>query len=52
MAKATIKQLQEFFQANGGSKVTMQELKDLKASRDGRDYDEIANGLGAGTLTY
>jgi hypothetical protein len=52
MAKATIKQLKEFFEADGGAKVGMQELKELKASRDGRDYDDIANGIGDGTLTY
>jgi len=52
MAKATIAQLKAFFEADGGRKISMAELKELKASRDGRDYDEVANGLGDGTLTY
>lgn len=52
MARAAIKDIQAFFQLDGGSKLTMQELKDLKVSRDGKDYEDIANGIGDGTLTY
>lgn len=52
MAKATIKELKAFFEADGGTKIEMKELKDLKASRDGADYNELANGIGDGTLTY
>ena len=52
MAKATIKQLKEFFEADGGAKVGMQELKDLKNANGGIDYDAIAEGIGDGTLTY
>lgn len=52
MAKATIAQLKEFFEGNGGRKVSMTELKELKASREGKDYDLIANGIGDETLTY
>lgn len=52
MAKATLKQLREFFEADGGRKLQMQELKDLKASNGGTDYDHIAEGIGNGTLTY
>lgn len=52
MARATITAIQAFFTADGGSKLTMQELKDLKVSRDGKDYEDIANGIGDGTLTY
>lgn len=52
MARATIAIIQAFFIADGGKKLTMQELKDLKVSRDGKDYEDIANGIGDGTLTY
>lgn len=52
MAKATIKELKAFFETDGGEKISMQELKDLKGANDGRDYDQIANGIGDGTLTY
>jgi hypothetical protein len=47
--RATLKQLREFFE-NGGPKVTMTELKQLKSNPT--DYDAIANGIGNGTLTY
>ena len=49
MARATVKDLKAFFEANDGRKVTMQELKDLK---DSGGYDAIAEGIGDGTLTY
>lgn len=49
--RATVRQLRDFFEASGGRKVTMRELKDLKAG-DGRDYDHLATGIGNGTLTY
>lgn len=52
MAKATIKQLKDFFEADGAPKISMAELKDLKASRDGKDFDQIANGIGDQTFTY
>jgi len=52
MPKATLKQLREFFESDGGRKLQMQELKDLKASNGGRDYDQVAEGIGDGTLTY
>lgn len=52
MPRAAIKDIQAFFIADGGSKLTMQELKDLKVSRDGKDYEDIATGIGDGTLTY
>ncbi len=52
MAKASIKDLKAFFEADGGAPIKMQELKDLKASNAGKDYDDIANGIGDGTLTY
>lgn len=49
MAKATVKEFFAFFEADGGTKPTMQELKALK---DAGGYDEIAEGIGNGTLTY
>lgn len=50
MEKATIKQVREFFESNGTPKITMAELKELKANQ--KDYDDIAYGIGNGTLTY
>jgi hypothetical protein len=52
MAKATIKELKGYFEADGGPKVSMQELKELKQSNDGQDYNQIAEGIGDGTETY
>lgn len=49
MAKATLKEVREFFEANGARKISMQELKELKNSGG---YDDIAEGIGNGTLTY
>lgn len=48
--RATVKQIKDFFEADGGRKVSMQELKDLKANP--KDYDDLANGIGDGSLTY
>lgn len=48
--RALVKELKEFFEANGGQKVTMQELKELKSNP--KDYDDLVIGLGNGTLTY
>jgi hypothetical protein len=53
--KATIKQLKEFFEEGNGPKVEITELKALKkdaAGGDLPDYDDIAYGIGNGTLTY
>jgi hypothetical protein len=47
--KANVKQVKEFFEADGGSRVSMQELKALK---DAGGYDAIAEGIGNGSLTY
>lgn len=53
MAKATIAELKRFFETDSQrDKIKMEELKALKAGRDGKDYDDIANGIGDGTLTY
>lgn len=53
MARATITQLKAFFETNSvKGKITMNELKELKASRGGKDFDEIMEGIGDGTLTY
>jgi len=49
--KANIKELKGFFE-QGSRKVSMAELKELKAGNDGQDYDDIAYGIGNGTLTY
>jgi hypothetical protein len=49
MAKATLREVREFFEVGGAPKISMQELKDLKNSGG---YDEIAEGIGNGTLTY
>jgi hypothetical protein len=52
MAKATIKQLQEYFGTNAkGEKVTNREVIDFKKA-DPEGYDQLANGIGDGTLTY
>ena len=47
--KATVKEIIAFFEADGGKKPTMQELKALK---DADGYDAIAVGIGNGSLTY
>jgi hypothetical protein len=52
MAKATIKQVRDYFAADGGTPLKMDELKEFKASNGGRDYDQVAEGIGDGTLTY
>lgn len=49
MARATVKDLKAFFEADGGRKITMTELKELK---DAGGYDSIADGIGDGSLTY
>lgn len=49
MARATVKDLKAFFESDGGAKVTMTELKALK---DSGGYDDVAEGIGDGTLTY
>jgi hypothetical protein len=48
--KCSLTELKKFFEADGGRKVSMQELKELKAA-DGA-YDAIAYGIGDGSLTY
>lgn len=50
--KCSVKEFREFFESNGGRKVTMTELKEIKASEGGSDYDAIAFGIGNGSLTY
>lgn len=50
--KASIKEIKAYFEAGDGPKVGMQELKDLKTSNGGADYDQIAYGLGNGSETY
>lgn len=52
MPKATLKMVRDFFAANGGTPLKMEELKEIKASNGGLDYDQIAEGIGDGTLTY
>jgi hypothetical protein len=52
MAKATVSELKKYFESDGGRKVTLLELKELKASNNGSDYDAIANGIGDASLTY
>jgi hypothetical protein len=50
--KATPTEIREFF---GTPTVTLPELKALKEDKNGnklQDYDEIAYGIGRGTLTY
>jgi len=50
--KASINEVKAFFEADGGRKVQMAELKDLKTGHEGKDYDDIALGIGNGSLTY
>lgn len=60
--KCTIKELKAIFEENPALdpqfrslqnlKVTMTELKDLKAANAGKDYDAIANGIGNDSMTY
>lgn len=48
--RATPKQIRDYF-GEGSHPVTLGELKALKEN-GGTDYDQIAVGLGNGTLTY
>lgn len=50
IAKATPKQVQAFFGED--MPVTTKELMALKKSNAGKDYEQIATGIGSGTLTY
>lgn len=56
MAKASPKEVKEFFEANGGRKVGATEImalkKDPATKKDLPDYDQIAEGIGDGSLTY
>ena len=52
MAKASIKDMKAFFESDGGRKITLPELKELKESRGGDDFSDIANGIGDSSLTY
>lgn len=52
MAKAKVSEVKAFFEADGGRKVTLPELKEIKASNGGTDYDDVAEGIGNGSLTY
>jgi len=44
-------ELKAFFESDGGRKVSLTELKELKAD-GGQAYDDIAFGIGDGSLTY
>jgi hypothetical protein len=53
--KASPAQVREFFEADGARKVETKELLRLKKSANGEplpDYDQIAYGIGDGSLTY
>lgn len=50
MAKATVPQVKEYFAASG-KPLSNAEIIELKKS-DPKAYDQIANGIGDGTLTY
>jgi hypothetical protein len=55
-ARITVKEFKAFFEADGGEKVTIQELKALKeepsVGGNKNGYDDIAVGLTNGSLTY
>lgn len=48
--RATPGELKKYFEEGGNRKVTMDEIKELKANPV--DYDALANGIGNGTFTY
>jgi hypothetical protein len=50
--KSALTQLREFFAADGGRKLTMDELKEFKESNGGKDYAQVSGGIADGTLTY
>lgn len=52
MPRATPKEIRDFFEAGGGRKVTASELAKLKSDTKPDAYDQIAEGIGNGTLTY
>lgn len=52
MTKATLTEVRNYFKADGGTPLRMEELKEFKAVNGGKDYDQIAEGIGNGTLTY
>lgn len=49
-SRANVKEVKEYFQGDGNRPVRMDELKALK--EDPRDYDDISNGIGDGSLKY
>lgn len=49
--RATPKEIRDYF-GKDSRPVGLQEIKALKDSAGGKDYDDIANGLGNGTMTY
>lgn len=54
MAKAKPNEVKAYFE-EGSRKVETKEILRLKKSADGQDlpdYDQIAEGIGNGTLTY
>jgi hypothetical protein len=53
--RATPTQIRTFFETSATDKVGARELMGLKKDQDGKeipDYDQIATGLGNGSLTY
>jgi hypothetical protein len=53
--KCSIGEFRDFFEAAGARKVEAAELMRLKKSRDGAelpDYDQVAKGIGDGSLSY
>lgn len=54
--KATPSQIKAFFEADGGDKIGAKEIMALKkvpgTTTELPDYDQIAYGIGDGSLTY
>jgi hypothetical protein len=56
VAKAELKEVREFFESDGGPKLSAAELmatkKDKPTGQVLIDYDQIAEGIGDGTFDY
>lgn len=50
--KSALTKVREYFKADGGTPLTMAELKEIKAADGGKHWNQLAEGIENGSLTY
>jgi len=50
--KSTLTQVREYFKADGGTPLSMAELKEIKDADGGKHWEQLTEGITNGTLTY